>query len=172
VNETFEQYTARILSYVGTDAPLDILAATPGRLGSLIASAGDEHLRWSPAAGRWSIAEIVTHLADAEIVGAYRLRLIVAAPGIAVQAYDQNAWARELDYATSDPHVSLDVFRAVRAGQLDLVRRLSDDRLDRFGMHSERGRETVRHILRMYAGHDRNHLGQIERLLSESRARR
>jgi DinB superfamily len=164
VTETAEQYTARILSYVGEDDPMEILASTPERIGGLLASVSDEVLRRAPAADRWSIAEIVTHLADAEVVGAYRFRLILAANGTPLQAYDQNAWARELSYTSSDPFVALEMFRGLRVALLDLIRRTPDDKLDRFGMHEERGRESVRHMLRLYAGHDRNHLAQMEKL--------
>jgi tRNA-binding EMAP/Myf-like protein len=167
VTETFEQYTARLIGLSAGKDPRAVLGSTAARIGALIAgrSAGD--LAWSPAAGRWSIAQIVTHLADAEIVSAYRFRMILAAPGTDLQAFDQSVWAREMHYERADAHASLALFAAVRASLLRLVRDLDDERLDRFGLHPERGKESIRHLLNLYAGHDLNHVAQIERLVAE-----
>src|SRR5687767_2274315 len=91
--ETPEQYIARILAHVGPEDPMQILAATPARIGTALAGRSDDDLRWTPAPERWNIAAIVTHLADAEVVAAYRLRMILANPGTPIQAFDQNQWA-------------------------------------------------------------------------------
>ena len=167
VIETFQQYTERMLSLAGSANPLDLLSRTPPRIGVLIAARSDAELRWTPEPGRWSIAQIVTHLADAEIVGAYRVRMILAAPGTPLQAFDQNEWARAMDYQNADAFASLALFRALRSSLLALLSGLDDEALDRFGIHAERGKESVRHLMRLYAGHDINHLQQIERLLEE-----
>jgi uncharacterized damage-inducible protein DinB len=167
VSETFEQYSARLLSLSRGKDALSVLAETPGRLGALIAGLSQEDLRWTTSPSRWSIAQILAHLSDAEIVGAYRFRMILGAPGTPIQAFDQDAWAREMDYATRDAAASLALTSAVRASLLPLVRDLSDEKLDRFGIHAERGKESVRHLIALYAGHDLNHLAQIERLISE-----
>src|SRR6185312_12085974 len=98
MDETFEQYTARILSFAANLEPLDVLGTTASRLGTLIASRSDADLRWTPTAGRWSVAQILAHLADTEIVSAYRIRMIVSAPGTSIQDFDQDAWGRELRY--------------------------------------------------------------------------
>src|SRR4051812_41245689 len=90
--ETFEQYTARMLSLAEGSEPLLDLASTPARLGALIARRTAVDLQWSPDPARWSIAQIVSHLADSEIVFAYRVRMILSAPGTGIQAFDQNAW--------------------------------------------------------------------------------
>jgi tRNA-binding EMAP/Myf-like protein len=169
MSETVEEYSARLMALSAGRDPLAVLAATPARIGSLLAGVPADDLRWTPAPDRWSIVQIVAHLADSEVVGAYRFRLILAAPGTAIQAYDQNDWAHEMAYEARDPGASLALFAAVRRGQLDLVRDLSGDQLDRYGVHAERGRESVRHLLGLYAGHDLNHLAQIERLLAERR---
>ncbi|HEY7059192.1 MAG TPA: DinB family protein [Vicinamibacterales bacterium] len=165
--ETFEQYIARMLALAGTGNPLEVLEQTAPRMGALIAARSDADLTWRPADDRWSIAQILAHLADAEVVAAWRLRMILSAPGSPIQSFDQNGWARALEYERRDAFASLALFRALRASLLGLVRHLGDEALDRYGMHAERGKETVRHLLRMYAGHDVNHLQQIERLLAE-----
>ena len=166
MTETFEQYTARLLALAGDDDPLGVLAATPARIGKLIAgrSAGD--LQWSPEAGRWSIAQIVSHLADAELVLAYRVRMMLSAPGTPIQAFDQAAFVRSQHAESSDAFASLSLLAAVREANLRLLRGLTDEERDRFGLHAERGRESIRHLERLNAGHDRNHLAQIERLIA------
>src|SRR5205814_2950324 len=90
----------------------------------------------------------------------------LASDGTALQPYDQDRWASTFRYASSDPFESLDVFRAARSSTLSLLRRVDPSLHENHGVHGERGRETVSHIVRLYAGHDRNHLGQIERLLA------
>jgi hypothetical protein len=167
VSETFQEYAARILSLSAGQDPYAVLARTPGRIGALLAGRSAQDLRWTPSPSRWAIAQIVAHLADAEVVGGYRFRMILAAPGTPIQAFDQNDWAREMSYATRDAAASLALFAALRTSLLDLVRGLDDEKLDRFGVHAERGKESVRHLISLYAGHDLNHLGQIERLIAE-----
>ena len=167
MTETFQEYSARLQSLSAGKDAFAVLSSTPARIGSLIAGLGVEDLAWTTSPSRWSIAQIVTHLADAEIVAAYRIRLILAAPGTPIQAFDQNDWARELDYAGADATASLALFTALRTAQVRLLRRLDDAQLDRFGVHAERGHESVRLLLGLYAGHDLNHLTQIERLIGE-----
>jgi hypothetical protein len=167
VKETFQEYSARLLSLVGSRDPFDVLESTPSRIASFIEGRGADDLRWSPEPGRWSIAQIVAHLADAEIVGAFRFRMILASPGTPIQAYDQDAWVRSQKPERSDSHESLALFTAIRSAQLRLLRGLDGEELERFGMHAERGKESVRHMIALYAGHDLNHLAQIERLIAQ-----
>ena len=109
---------------------------------------------------------VLRALFDPEIVGAWRIRSVLASNGAALQPYDQDRWAATFRYAAADPFESIDLFRAVRANTLSLLRRVDSALYENYGVHGERGRETVSHIVRLYAGHDRNHLGQIERLLA------
>jgi len=166
VSETFQEYTARLLSLSAGADPFDVLSTTPSTIEAWIAGRRDEDLRRSPSPSRWSVAQIISHLADSEIVFAYRVRMILSAPGVAIQAYDQDAWSRAQHAETSDPHASLALFTALRTSMVRLLRSLGPEELDRYGMHAERGKESVRHLLSLYAGHDRNHLAQIERLLT------
>lgn len=165
--ETFQEYSARLLGLAAGAEPLAILSSTPARLAELLAGRSARDMRWTPAPARWSIAQILAHLADSEIVFAYRIRMILASPGTEIQAYDQDAWSRAQHAERSDPHASLTLFRAIRQSMIPLLSGLSDEELDRFGVHAERGKESVRHLLSLYAGHDRNHLAQIERLVAE-----
>jgi hypothetical protein len=112
------------------------------------------------------VAEILAHLADAEIVIGWRLRSILGAPGTPIQAYDQNAWLIAGHYEKRDPHRSIALHGAVREANLALLKSLSSDQRKHYGQHAERGQESVEHIVRMVAGHDINHLRQIERILT------
>lgn len=166
MTETFQQYTARMLALAEGVEPLEVLASTPARIGALMAGRSAEALHWRPDPPRWSIAEIVAHLADAEVVFAYRVRMILSSPGTAIQAFDQNAWSQSQRAVDSDAFASLSLFAVIRRSMLQLLSGLSGEELDRYGLHAERGRESIRHLMKMYAGHDRNHLAQIEERLA------
>jgi hypothetical protein len=112
--ETQEQYKARILSHVQGRDPLALLAVAPDTLAALLARTPEPALSRRPASGKWSIQEIVAHLAEDELVGAYRIRLILSEPDIAIQAFDQDAWAVIGRYAQIEPQVSLALFRSLR----------------------------------------------------------
>jgi hypothetical protein len=164
--ETPSEYTRRILSYAeGTD-PLAVLEATPERLRRIVQNTPPATLRRQPAPGKWSPAQIIAHLADAEIVASYRIRMIIAHNGVDIQAFDQDEGATNLAYEATDPGESVDLFDATRVANLRLLRRVDPRLHDNYGLHAERGRESVSHLIRLYAGHDLNHLGQIERILA------
>ena len=165
--ETPQQYIERMLAFAASREPLEVLRGTAPAIGALIAGRRAEDLRWTTAPERWSATAIITHLADAEIVTSYRVRMILSTPGVEIQAFDQNAWAAAFRYGDQDAAASLAVFRVLRESWLNLVAGIDDSWLDRYGVHQERGKETVRHLLRLYAGHDLNHLQQIGRILDE-----
>lgn len=167
MKETPQQYTQRIISNMEGKQPLTVQAATPKKLERLIKGVPTSTLRKRPAPDRWSVSEILAHLADAEIVGSFRMRLILGAPGTPIMAFDQDAWVISGHYNKRDPRKSLEHFCAVREANLALLKSLTPEQWKHYGMHSERGQETIEHIVRMFAGHDINHLHQIERLLGK-----
>lgn len=169
MSETAQQYIRRITAHVEGKEPLAVQAATARRLERLVKGVPVRTLRKRPATGQWSVGEVVAHLADAEIVIGFRMRLILGAPGVPVAAFDQDSWATSGHYEKRDPRRSVAQFRAVREANLALLESLTPAQWKHHGMHSERGRETIEHIVRMTAGHDRNHLEQIERILRPSR---
>lgn len=164
MNETPQQYTQRILGYSEGQDGLKVQQATAKKLAALIRRKTKKQLTRRPAPGKWSIAEILAHLADAEIVIAWRLRQILSANGTPIQAYDQNTWATAFDYAHRDAKQSLEVFRFIRDANVALLKSVPKQLWDNYGMHAERGKETVSHVVRMIAGHDLNHLRQVEAL--------
>jgi hypothetical protein len=165
MTETPQQYTARIMNNLSGQEPMKVLAATPRKIERLFKNASPAKLKKRPAPGKWSAAEIVAHLADAEIVLGYRVRAILGAPGTPIQAFDQDSWAEAGHYAQRNPRQSLEQLGALREGNLALYKSLTSEQWKHFGIHSERGQESVEHIARMMAGHDLNHLQQIERIL-------
>ena len=167
MHETPDPYVARILSFVGDREPLQILESTAGRLRAVIAGRTHDELSRTPDPARWSAVQILAHLADAEVVAAWRIRSILAADGVPLQPFDQNAWAAAFRYAESDPFESLQLFETNRVATLSLLHRVNPALHANHGMHAERGKETIAHLLRLYAGHDLNHLAQIEKLLQD-----
>lgn len=163
MKETPQQYIQRITAHVDGKQPLAVLAATAKKLERLIKGVPAVKLRKRPAADKWSISEIMAHLADAEIVIGFRLRMVLGAPGTPITAYDQDSWVTSGHYEKRDPRKSVELFRVVRQANLALLKSLTAEQWKHYGMHSERGQETVEHIVRMTAGHDLNHLQQIER---------
>lgn len=165
MNENAQQYIERITAHVEGKQPLAVLADTARALERLIDGVPASELRKRPAADKWSAGEILAHLADAEIVIAFRLRVILGAPGAAIAAYDQDSWVTSGHYEKRDPRRSVEQFRVVREANLALLESLTPGQWQQYGIHSERGQETIEHIIRMTAGHDINHLRQIERIL-------
>jgi hypothetical protein len=163
--ETAQQYIARILkNSEGLDG-LTVLAETPVRLEALLEGSSRERWLTRPEPGRWSAAEVLAHLADAEIVTGWRIRSILAADGTPLQAFDQDVWADAFKYGKVDPAESLATFTAARNSLLSLLRRVDPERRLHHGLHAERGKETIGHLMQLYAGHDINHLKQIEAML-------
>src|SRR5262245_36839498 len=161
-SETVAEYKARILRYQAGADPLVLQAKAPGVLAALVEGLSAEQLGHRPAPGKWSIREIIAHLADDELVGAYRIRLILSAPGTAIQAFDQDVWARTGRYSTRDVSDALALYRTLRVANLTLLQSLTAEEWDMFGVHAERGVESVRDIAMYFAGHDLNHFQQIE----------
>ncbi|MFZ3339601.1 MAG: DinB family protein, partial [Terriglobales bacterium] len=158
MNETAQQYTQRILSHSAGQDAVKLQAAAPKKLERLIKGIGPAKLRKKPAPEKWSIAEILAHLADVEIVIGWRMRSILGAPGTEVQAYDQNAWNASLHYDKRDVRKDLVQYRVNREANLALLKTLTPEQWKHFGMHSERGQESIEHIVKMIAGHDLNHI--------------
>jgi hypothetical protein len=170
MQETPQQYTQRILSYVEGADPLRILQATPKKLATLVKGKTKKQLTRRPAPDKWSAAEIMAHFADVEIAIAWRVRLVLSANAVPIQAYDQDAWAATFGYAHRDPRQSLALFQINRDANIRLVKSVPRKLWDNYGVHQERGKESVSRIISMVAGHDLNHLKQIERILKPKKA--
>jgi uncharacterized damage-inducible protein DinB len=164
MQETPQQYTQRILGLLNGKDPIAIQKETAKKLEKLIKPLNKKQLTARPAPDKWSIAEILAHLADTELVGSWRMRLIMGSNGAPVHAFDQDVWAKTFAYSGRDARKSLEVFRVLRENNLELLNSVPKSLWENYGMHQERGKETIAHIVRMFAGHDLNHLGQIENI--------
>src|SRR6195256_5069776 len=165
MKETPQEYTKRVTGYVEGKQPLAVQAATAKKLERLIKGVTAAKLKKRPAPDKWSVSEILAHLADTEIVGSFRMRLILGVPGTPIVAFDQDAWVTSGHYAKRDPRQALQQFRVLRETNLALLKSLTPEQWKHYGMHSERGQESVEHIVKMFAGHDVNHLQQIQKIL-------
>lgn len=157
-------YVAAVLDLVGTQDPMVVLRATPSALQRGIDGLTPSQLARPEKPGKWSVNQVLRHLADSEIVWGWRLRLILAQDRPPLTGYDQDLWAERLQYADADPVESLEMFGVLRRANLKLIERASPEDLRRVGVHVERGEENLEHHQRLYAGHDLLHLRQIERI--------
>jgi uncharacterized damage-inducible protein DinB len=164
MQETPQQYTARMLSLLGDKDPYKIQQSTAKKLAAAIKGLDKKKLNKRPAPGKWAINEILAHLADAEVVGSWRMRIILNQNGAPIHAFDQDIWATTFNYQKSDAKKSLETFRVLRENNLAMLKKVPKELWENYGEHTERGRETISHIVRMFAGHDLNHLGQIEQI--------
>lgn len=169
MKETPQAYTQRIMSLIAGKDSLKTQAASAKTMEQLLKNAPPSRLRKKPAPDKWSVSEIIAHMADTEIVIGWRIRSILGAPGTPIQAYDQDAWAAAGLYSKRDARKSLAQFRAVREANLALYKSLSQEQWKYFGLHAERGEESIGRIADMIAGHDINHIAQIERILAEKK---
>jgi len=166
MKETFQEYAQRLISKIDGKDPLRVQASTAKKLTAILRRGTASQLRRKPAPEKWSVVEILAHLADAELVVGWRLRSILSAPGAPIAAYDQDAWASNGQYAKRDPRKSLERFRILREANLELIKSLTPEQRRQFGLHSERGEESIDRLTMLIAGHDLNHLEQIEALLT------
>jgi len=165
--ETAEQYIGRILGYVQGQDAIKVQRATAGRLKKAMSGLTPSQLKWRSDPAKWSIAEIVAHLADAEVVASWRMRSVIGENGITIHPFDQDAWASVFNYRDRDTKRSLEVFRILRENNLGMLKEISPQTWDNYGMHLERGKESIAHLARMFAGHDTNHILQIERIVKQ-----
>ena len=124
---------------------------------------GDEE-DYITAPGKWSIRQIIAHLADAEMVFAHRIRQVAAEEGPTLVAFDQEAWARNLDYARRKPKQSLETVRRVRAENYELLKDLPEAAYARAGNHTERGPVTLLQIVEGAANHTESHARQMQQI--------
>jgi len=171
MQETAEQYRQRMINNLGGGDPLKLQAAAPGKLAKLLKGVSAAKARKRPAPDKWSISEIVSHIADTELVLGYRIRAILGAPGTQLIGFDQDVWVTALHYDKRGLRKAFEQYRALREANLALLKTLAPEQWKQHGMHSERGPETVETIVRMTAGHDLNHFGQIERILAAKASR-
>jgi len=158
--------------YLNDQDPIPVLPTTAGRLQTLAAGLTEAQINTPPAPRKWSICNIVAHLADCEIVFAFRLRQTLAPaisqPHAIIQPFDQDAWAKRYEAYQLEPALAL--FQAARNWNLLFLTTVSEDDRHRRTTHPERGTMPFWTIVETMAGHDINHLQQVERLASAAKS--
>ena len=149
-------------SYLGDRDPNEVIAGTAKKLRQYADVFGSRRLGQAPAPGKWSAREILCHLADCEIVFAYRLRQAAAEDHHVIQPFDQDKWAAS--YAAYDGVAALAVFSSLRNWNILFIKNVSPETMAKLVTHPERGEMTFKIVVETMAGHDINHLGQLERI--------
>jgi hypothetical protein len=152
-------------SFVGSRDPREIIAATPSRLQEFLDKLGPQRVGQPPAPGKWSPREIASHLADCEVVFAFRLRQTIAEHNHVVQPFDQDQWAK--NYSAYDARSALGVFSALRQWNIAFLSTLPKPEFEKKFTHPERGEMTLNILVETMAGHDLNHLKQLEALAAK-----
>jgi hypothetical protein len=165
-----QTYVRALLDLLGDQDPLQIAAGQFSWLERRTAGLDDAMLRRAEAPGKWSAIEVIQHLADTEVVYAWRTRQILTVDRPEIQGYDQDAWARMLGYVAMPLDVALAQLRGVRTANLRLWHSLTPAELAREGLHSERGPESLDRLIRMMGAHDLVHRRQIDRVLAAAGA--
>jgi hypothetical protein len=142
--------------------PLQVAADTPARLRAIENNLGSKGMERSYASGKWSARKIVCHLADCEVVFAFRFRQALAEPDHVIQPFDQDAWARPYDSSTLSGSKAIEAFSAVRQWNLALLKDVPQTHFSKPVTHPERGKMTFKVLLETMAGHDLNHLKQLD----------
>lgn len=162
--EDAENYINALLALLGNENPVKVLEALPAFVDDMIDGLNDEQLRRPEAPGKWSILEVIQHLADSELVWAYRLRMIIAHDRPEITGYDQDLWAQRLGYNQCCLENTLAQLKLLRQINLRLLKGLSESDLKRAGYHNERGEESVERMISLYSGHDLAHRRQLMRI--------
>lgn len=160
------QYQARFNAYVEGKDFLAMQREMPDLLANLIANQSSERLTRNPAPGKWSVLQIVAHLAEDELVSSWRYRQMIQTPGVSLAGFDQDLWASLGRYSEWSLADALAMFRLLREANMRLFDHLTPEQWDSPGIHEERGPTTVRALARHMAAHDRNHLDQVRAILA------
>jgi len=165
MSETAEQYRHRLASYVEGRDPIAMQREALVVIAHLIEAVPATRLTARPGPDKWSVTEILMHLAEDELVSSWRYRQILEHECPELAGFDQELWAKLGDYASWEPADALLMFRLLREANLRMFSRLSHEQWERTGLHQERGKLTVRDLCRHMAAHDVNHIQQIRRIL-------
>jgi hypothetical protein len=159
-------YVRALLDLLGPQDPLAVAGELVPWLERRVAGLDQARLRRPEAPGKWSVLEVIQHLADAEMVMSFRIRMALTEDQPPLQGYDQDRWVSVLRYAEVPLDLALAQLRGLRGGNLHLWQALTPEQRKRAGLHSERGLETVDLMIRLMAGHDLVHRRQIDRILA------
>jgi hypothetical protein len=155
-------------THLGARDPREVISDTPQRLAQLSKELGPHGLARSLAPGKWSARMILCHLADCEIAFGFRLRQALSEPHHVIQPFDQDNWARAYQNDGMHAQAAVEVFSALRRWTLALLKAVPQESFSKPVTHPERGQMTVETVVQTMAGHDLNHLRQLETIASMS----
>ena len=164
-------YVRALLDLLGTRNPIEVLGELLPWLDHRLRGVVDAKLRRPEKPGKWSVIEVIQHLADSDLVAGFRTRMVLTEDRPVLQGYDQDRWASEFRYREVSLSQALDQLRGLRMANLHLWKHLTPVQLERVGLHSERGPESAGHIIRLMAAHDLVHRRQIERIFDAAGVR-
>ena len=158
-------YVRDTLELLGAQDPIAILREMPEWLQAHLMRLSPEQWRRPEGTDKWSLVQVAAHIADTEIAFGWRARQILTADNPPLHGFDEGAWLERFDYAHAEPAMALDTFLTLRRWNLRVWDCATATDLQRTGLHSQRGAETLDRLMRMNAGHDLRHRRQITRLL-------
>jgi hypothetical protein len=163
-----DDYVTRILGNLGDRPPLESLRQSRHDIEATVGSIGSKHLfDIAYAEGKWTAREVICHLADVEVGLGFRARQVIAVENIVVQPFDEKAWAS--GYKTADPQLALQSFLSLRDWNLAFVEALPPSAWDKPYRHPEQGDLKFAILIKLLAGHDINHLKQLQQIDSRGR---
>jgi len=162
----FQAYRDELLALLDDRDPLDVLAHTPSKLEARLAGIEEKTLQARPREGAWSVKEVLGHLGDSEWVYGYRVRMMLSHDAPEIAGYDQDVMVLGMGHNERPLSMLLEELRRLRGLNLDLYLRSRGEAWERYGVHSERGNESIGLSLRLLAGHDLLHVDQIDRTLA------
>ena len=158
------QYVRDLLELLGDQDAVAVQRCLVPTVGALMEGLTSAQLRQPEAPGKWSMIQVLEHLADQELVNSFRLRSVIAEDEPVLGGYDQDRWAQRLNYGEADAPTLLEELAVLRRRNLRLLERLTPAELERVGRHAERGRESAARICALTAGHDLVHRQQLARI--------
>lgn len=163
---TTANYVDETITLLGDRDPIASLAEMPEWLTTHLDDLPETALSVPEGPGKWSIVQVLAHLADAELAFGWRARLILTADRPLMVGYDENLWVERFRYAEADAAEAFHAFSMQRRWNMHVWRSATPADMNRIGVHSERGEETFDRLLRMAAGHDLRHQRQIMRIIA------
>jgi uncharacterized damage-inducible protein DinB len=152
---------------LGDRDPIKVMSKTPRKLMRLLDDLDDDEIEQRPAPGKWNLREIVSHLADCELVWAWRLRYVYGEKNPVIQPFDQDNWAKAYkSYSLAD---ALGGFKSMRKWNLAFVNGLKSSEVKKVYTHPERGEETLWTLVQIAAGHDLHHLALLEKQITKDK---